>query len=95
MDQANKVALAVTTTYSFVENTGKVVVAAHLFKERLQAVKDFATPQFRKFVRIITDYQDKMELTLGEMRRINTLINGKVRTDRTKARRRRFWNPHQ
>ena len=36
-----------------------------------------------------------MELTLAEIRRINTLINGKVKTDRGKSRRRRFRNLHQ
>ena len=86
MDRANKVALAATTAYSFVENIGQVVIVAHLFEEGLQAAKDFATPQLRKFVRVITDYQDKMEFTLTKMRRINTLINGKVRTDRSKGK---------
>ena len=86
MNQTNKVTLSATTTCSFVENTEQVVVAAHLFEEGLQAAKDFATPKLWKFVRIITDYQDKMELTLVEMRRINTLINGKVRTNWDKAK---------
>ena len=80
VDRVEKVALAATTTYSFVENTGQVVVDAHLFEEGLQAAKDYAALQFRKFIRVITDYQDKMELTLEEMLRINILIDGKVRT---------------
>ena len=46
---------------AFVENTGEVLVAANLFKEGLQVAKDFATPSLRKFIRVVTDYQDKME----------------------------------
>ena len=65
--QANKVALAATKAYFFVENTGEVLVAANLIKEGLQAAKDFASIKFRKFVRVVTDYQDKMESTLIEM----------------------------
>ena len=56
MNQTNKVALAATTACSFVENTGQVVVVAHLFEEGLHVAKDFATPKFWKFVRVITDY---------------------------------------
>ena len=58
--RANKIALAATNACPFVANTDEVVVAANLFKEGLQAAKDFALTKLRKFVRVITDYQDKM-----------------------------------
>ena len=54
--RANKVAMAATKACSFVENTGEVLVVANLFKEELQAAKDFASPKLWKFVRVVTDY---------------------------------------
>ena len=83
--RAKQVAAAAAKACSFVENTGEVLVAANLFKRGLQAVKDFATPTLRKFIRVVTDYQDKMKLTLEEMRKINTLISGLARADRGKG----------
>ena len=84
--RAKQVAASAAKVCSFVENTGEVLVAANLFKEGLQAAKDFASPTLRKFVRVVTDYQDKMESTLVEMRKINTLINRQVGTDRSKEK---------
>jgi hypothetical protein len=69
-----------------VENTGEVLVAANLFKEGLQAAKDFASPTLRKFVRVVTDYQDKMECTLGEMRKINISLIGLAASERGKGK---------
>ena len=69
---------------AFAENTGEVLVAANLFKEGLQAAKDFATPSLRKFIRVVTDYQDKMECTLEEMRKINISLIGLAAADRRK-----------
>ena len=71
---------------SFVENTWDVLVAANLFKEGLQAAKDFASPTFRKFVRVVTDYQDKMECTLEEMRKINISLIGLAASERGKGK---------
>ena len=48
--RANQVAMAATKACAFVENTGEVLVAANLFKEGLQAAKDFASPKLRKFI---------------------------------------------
>ena len=79
--RAKQVAAAAAKACSFVENMGEVLVAANLFKEGLQAAKDFATPTLRKFIRILTDYQDKMELTLEEMRKINISLIGLAAAD--------------
>jgi hypothetical protein len=67
--RAKQVAASAAKVCSFVENIGEVLVAANLFKEGLQAAKDFASPTLRKFIRVVTDYQDKMECTLEEMRK--------------------------
>ena len=74
--RVNQVAMAATNACAFVENTGEVLVAANLFKEGLQVAKDFASLKLRKFIRVVTDYQDKMQSTLVEMTRINSLISG-------------------
>ena len=84
--RVKQVAAAAAKACAFVENTWEVLVAANLFKEGLKAAKDFATPTLRKFIRVVTDYQDKMELTLDEMRKINSLISGLVGTDRGKGK---------
>ena len=52
------------------------MVAANLFKEGLETAKDFASPNLRKFIRVVTDYQDKMKRTLEEMRKINISLIG-------------------
>ena len=59
-------------------------MAANLFKEGLQAAEDFASTKLRKFFRVVTNYQDKMESTLVEMQKINALISGQMRTDWSK-----------
>ena len=62
------------------------MVTANLFKEGLQAAKDFATLSLRKFIRVVTDYQDKMECTLEEMRKINISLIGLAAADRRKGK---------
>ena len=54
--RAKQVAAAAAKACSFVENTGEVLVAANMFKEGLQAAKDFATPTLQKFIGVVTDY---------------------------------------
>ena len=77
---------AASKVCAFAENTGEVLVAANLFKEGLQAAKDFATPSLWKFIRVVTDYQDKMECTLEEMRKINISLIGLATADRRKGK---------
>ena len=57
--RAKEVAAAAAKVCTFAENTGEVVVAANLFKEGLETAKDFASPNLRKFIRVVTDYQDR------------------------------------
>jgi hypothetical protein len=85
-DRAKEVAAGAAKVCIFAENTGETVVAANLFKEGLQTASDFASPNLRKFIRVVTDYQDKMEHTLEEMRRINTSIIGLTAADRGKGK---------
>ena len=54
--RAREVAAAAAKACTFAENTGEVVVAANLFKEGLETAKDFASPNLRKFIRVVTDY---------------------------------------
>ena len=54
--RAKEVAAAAAKVCTFAENTGEVLVTANLFKEGLQAAKDFASPTLRKFIRVVTDY---------------------------------------
>ena len=84
--RAKQVAAAAAKACSFVENMGEVLVAANLFKDGLQAAKDFAAPTLRKFIRVVTDYQDKMECTLEEMRKINISLIGLTVADRRKGK---------
>ena len=54
--RAKQVVAAAAKACSFVENTEEVLVAANMFKEGLQAAKDFASPTLRKFIRVVTAY---------------------------------------
>ena len=84
--RAREVVAAAAKVCTFAENTGEVVVAANLFKEGLETAKDFASPNLRKFIRVVTDYQDKMERTLEEMRMINISLIGLATADRGKGK---------
>ena len=54
--RTKQVAVAATKACAFVEHTEEVLVAANLFKEGLQAAKDFITPTLRKFIQVVTNY---------------------------------------